>query len=756
MTTRSQSLRKIIGLSVGLCSVGALQQVAHAEITRYYNLEGFGPFLDGHPESTAVSEDGSITLPPATHELFSDAAATFSAAVGWGTDIVVARADDGRVMAINADGKEREIYKARDTLVTALTVHAGDLLIAVGPPAKIFRVTRDGKVAQWYAPDAAYIWDMVSGEKDHVYLATGQPATVTRVDNKGSKGVVLFTPEQTHLRSIHYHDRMGVFAGGGERGIVYWSDHDKPFHALFDSEHTEVTDIVTRGGALYISAVSGADAVIAADASESAKSPGPSGGGANAAGGANTTSSKRNVSNADVRSQMIRVGLDGASEVLAGSNDEAIFALAVRADGMILVGTGATGRDDPRGRLYSVDPEKRMIALVYQSPSRRITHLVYAGRKSDKGGKGQQSDVAAVAAAGGRITLFKEGMASRGIFLSPSFDTGISSQFGLLQLFGEIPSGTDATVAVRTGQTADPDATWSDWTSEVAWPQGASHGAAGRYIQLRLTLTAGHSAKRSPSVYRMRVSYLRTNLPPFVRDITTLPKGAALLPIAKEDSKSKTVPLYGKGSDDASNRGGDSASNKMDRARQVERRGAITIKWLADDPNEDQLRYHLMMRSAGVGPWRTVTDANDLEDPFWTMQSNQLPDGYYQFRVIATDRPSNPDGLERQDTRESNAILIDNTAPTVENIKVDVQGHHGAAVLHANVRDQLGPLVQATYAVDSDPPRPLRADDGVLDGPQEQLSAALANLSAGKHTITIYVTDEAENEGFGQATFDVK
>ena len=43
----------------------------------------------------------------------------------------------------------------------------------------------------------------------------------------------------------------------------------------------------------------------------------------------------------NVRSQLVRVSMDGASEVLAGSTDEAIFSLAVDDKGQVIVRKGS-------------------------------------------------------------------------------------------------------------------------------------------------------------------------------------------------------------------------------------------------------------------------------------------------------------------------------------------------------------------------------------------------------------------------------
>jgi hypothetical protein len=173
---------------------------------------------------------------------------------------------------------------------------------------------------------------------------------------------------------------------------------------------------------------------------------------------------------------------------------------------------------------------------------------------------------------------------------------------------------------------------------------------------------------------------------------------------------------------------------------------------VSDDPNGDELRYELSVRSTGDASWRLLKA--DLEDPFFTMQSSQLPDGYYTFRVHANDARSNPDGLARSDSRESRAVLVDNTPPKVDALKVSVQGRQ--VTVRTHVADAVGPLVELTYALDSADPRPILPEDGVLDGPEEDVKLELSGLRPGPHTLTVRAMDEAENEGFGEITFDIK
>lgn len=713
--------RALITACTSLMSLAAVGS-AHAEGTRFYNLEGFGNFLDGNPESTAVTEDGVITLPPLARERFADAAAVFSAATAKGDDIIVARVKDGQILAIDRAGKTREVAKLNETLVTALLDTDAGLLVAAGPPGKIYKVDAKGKAQVFYTGEAGYIWAMTAGPKGSIYAVTGEPGTVIKVDASG-KGTKLFESGQTHLRSLAYAPSLGLFIGGGERGVLYRSSNEKDFRALYDSGHPEITAVVAHGSYAYAAGVSGAEAL----ASEEGTSDGKRGKGAKSA--------------PTVRSQLVRVAMDGSAETLAGSNDEAIFAMGLDGDGRVLVATGATGRDEPRGRLYAVETQKRQIAMLYQAPSRRITHLVPLPRGA----------FAAVAAAGGRIVHFSGGKAQKGEFFTVPIDTGINSSFGALQIYGSWPQGSKVTASMRSGQTATPDETWSAWSKEIPAPGGVSAGAPnGRYAQVRLTFTS--DGKASPMVHRVRFAYLRQNLAPFVREVVALRKGVALMPIPREEQKSKTVSLADKASEDARRGDDDSRGGASPgRARQVEQRGAQTVRWVAEDPNGDDLRYDLEVRSLGRGEWRRLGEK--MVEPFFTLQSAQLPDGHYQFRVRASDAPSNPDGAELSDSRESLSVLIDNSAPRIDSASVSVDGRRVTA--RVVVVDTVGPIVSAEYALDGGEFRPMAPDDGVLDGAGETFTLRLGALDAGAHTLTIRVVDEAENEGFGETSFSI-
>ena len=68
---------------------------------------------------------------------------------------------------------------------------------------------------------------------------------------------------------------------------------------------------------------------------------------------------------------------------------------------------------------------------------------------------------------------------------------------------GTIPKGATASLQVRTGSTAEPDATWTGWTRVPA--DGRISGAS-RYLQYRVQLTAGAGAN-APSLWAVGFSH---------------------------------------------------------------------------------------------------------------------------------------------------------------------------------------------------------------------------------------------------------
>ena len=145
---------------------------------------------------------------------------------------------------------------------------------------------------------------------------------------------------------------------------------------------------------------------------------------------------------------------------------------------------------------------------------------------------------------------------------------------------------------------------------------------------------------------------------------------------------------------------------------------------------------------------------SELEFPFYTLSSSQLPDGQYQLRGRATDALSNPVGRELVDQRESLSVLEDNTAPMVS--PMNMSRSRGVTTISVSVEDSVGPLTSAVFSLDGAGFRHLSTDDGVLDGAEESFTMKFRDLESGTHTLTVRVIDSSKNEGVGETIFQIK
>ncbi len=89
-----------------------------------------------------------------------------------------------------------------------------------------------------------------------------------------------------------------------------------------------------------------------------------------------------------------------------------------------------------------------------------------------------------------------------GTFTSEVIDLGHSSTLGRAALRSPALTMTGATVAFRSGDTAQPDASWSDWTNSAA--SGDPLGISGRHLQYRVTLRTA-SPRWTPEVLGVRI-----------------------------------------------------------------------------------------------------------------------------------------------------------------------------------------------------------------------------------------------------------
>ena len=172
----------------------------------------------------------------------------------------------------------------------------------------------------------------------------------------------------------------------------------------------------------------------------------------------------------------------------------------------------------------------------------------------------------------------------------------------------------------------------------------------------------------------------------------------------------------------------------------------VQVVWQAEDPDGDRLVYTLYFRGGDEREWKLIR--GNLAENSFLLDTDVLADGRYLFRVVASDRPSNPPATARDTELISSPILIDNTPPVVT---ASTPRRDGSKLeIDVDAADAASSLRRCEYSVDASPWTPLEAEDGVTDSPRERFLLRLDDVRAGEHVVVFRVYDSANNAGLAK------
>jgi hypothetical protein len=337
----------------------------------------------------------------------------------------------------------------------------------------------------------------------------------------------------------------------------------------------------------------------------------------------------------------------------------------------------------------------------------------------------------------GKLFRIGDTLAASGTYESTVKDTDSVSSWG--KLSWKSGMGDLIEVSTRTGNTGTPDKTWSDW--QPVDSTGATSSPKARFIQWKAVLKSDRA--RSPRLSSVKVPFLQQNFRPEVTSIDLLPSGVLLqkTPITSGNNFNPNDPATIR----ANARAGQPRILPLP-PRRVPQRGAQSFQWNATDKNQDTLSYDIYYRADNERTWKLLK--RDLEDNFYTISSDTLPDGTYVVRVVASDQPSNPPELALKGEMESRPFTIDNTPPVVTMSLERIENKKVRVAIEAV--DQTSTLSQAEVAVDTGDWRPVFPKDGIIDSKSESFSYLSGDLAPGEHIIAFRVYDQNDNAGMGK------
>jgi len=193
----------------------------------------------------------------------------------------------------------------------------------------------------------------------------------------------------------------------------------------------------------------------------------------------------------------------------------------------------------------------------------------------------------------------------------------------------------------------------------------------------------------------------------------------------------------------------------------VKDRRMIAVKWRAHDDNDATLSYDVYYRGDGETHWKLLR--SDVEERYVNLESDMFPDGGYTIRVVASDSPSHSADEALTGEGVSPRFEVDNTPPRIESLTAKAEGDK----IRINFRalDEFSPISHAEYSIDAGDWQIVEPVGQISDSKSESYdfrvsvpqdegkstsagkSSATTNASSGEHTIIVRVYDRFENMG---------
>ncbi len=655
---RSNSARSTVRSALALLvTLGAVAS-AHAISTRYFTADTEKQFSAGELEGTAAFSHGVVRPGHSKERIeLKDTALAWSV-LADGNAVLVGTGNDGKVLRV--EGKNVKEYVAtKQLVVTALERGAGGAIYAATiPNGKIFRID-GGKLREFVTlKDAAQIWDLLwDAKKSRLVVATGPEGRLLAVSPKGAVSE-LHDSEAGHIMTLALDTDGSILFGTSEQARVYRLTTKGQARVVGDFPGNEVTHIALAKGRLAVAANAFPEPRVAKKKSDDDKSDG--------------SAPKPKTG----RGQIWVIDSDGSSEQVFRHSKAHFTRVGIDDDGVVYAATGK------EGLVYRIEPN-RFYATWLDLEEEQILDM-------------QMNGGAPLISVGDGAALYRL-QSARGKdahWTSKVWDAGTTARFG------EVSWRAKGKIAIQTrsGNTAEPDEGWSEWSHPIFTP-GPIRSAPARYLQVRATLQSDDA-----ELLAVRAYYLRSNQRALVRSISAEMKSS--------DSDDDGVP---------------------------KRSSTYELDWDVENPDGDSLRYRLRFRHEKDTKWRPLLrDHEILTKSKYLWETSALPDGYYLVEVEVSDELSNPGPKARKAKLISEPILVDNHAPTIESLKLS------GTRLTGEARDTVGPIAKLEYAIDGHEWIPFFPEDEIFDTKRERFSVELPQSARGA-IVSVRVFDSAGN-----------
>ncbi len=653
-------------------------------------------FREGVPKSVAISSQGDVILQQKLETVFEKANEVYIWCLAEDSvgNIYAGTGNSGKIYQISPTGETKLFYNSPEVSILSLAVDKQDRIYAgTAPSGLVYRIdNHKTPPITILSAEENYVWDLVFDDDANLYAATGTEGKIYKIpttnltnnveteskDTETNSPTVLFDSEETNIVSLLFHQGY-LYAGSDGKAIIFKISLDGKAEVIHQTGQKEVKTLVgSADGSVFAGTVT---TVPPKPGQRPSGPPSPDG--------------RPPEIN---KSQIYQVRPNGTIRSIWNSPEPLILTIETHQD-YLIVGTG----DD--GKIYRVTLDGESVELVNCKAKQVLALLNAKHSKQTWVATGNQ----------GKIFQLSNDYVDEGTLESKTYDADLTSQWGKLS-WNAIGNGVS--FATRSGNTSQPDNTWSDWSEPITSSEGEQITSPNaRFLQWKAKLK---SDLGTPTLKKVRFGSVQLNVEPRIGDFQIH------IGVPKERENRNGPPQ----------RNGNDA--KMDKRR--------TAKWEVRDPNGDRLEYTLYYKIETGEKWQLLKD--ELKKPIYTWDSTAMPDGIYHLKVFVSDQLSNQPTNGLHTEKISKSFEIDNTQPVIGQIKGE-RKDDGTYQISCVVEDEASPIKSAVYKIDNDENwKVIFPVDMVFDSRREELVLTTKPIEKviSTHTIAIRVVDSAGNE----------
>jgi len=717
-------MRRYHQLLLAVAVLGAMPLVSQAAKVKVWHQSKPGDFDKARLQSVVISNEGALRLSRELKSLTNFGGETpthvWDIVEDKAGNLYVATGDNGKIFKIGRDGKVSVAYSSDDSQILCLAQGPdGSVFAGTGPGGRIIHINPEGQAKQIAEGLDNYVWSLaVDSKGENIYAGTGPKGRIHKVMPDG-KTSVFYQSKQDHVLCVRIGPDGQLYAGTDKSGLVYRIDTKGKGFVLFQAAQSEVRTLTVTTEGIYVGT--------------SAPTKSKRGGAGGATSGGDTTASSgetgapgmvtaRTKTSTETKSSdkpaskeetpaeskpasapstpgtgensLYFIRTDGTVRELF--RDKTLIMSVLKIDGRLLIGTGMDGQ------LFEIDEKTKERSEIARLEHGQILSMC------------KRSDGSIVLGAGdpGKLYVLEDRHTTKGTITSDVHDAKLLSKWGSLRWQADTPEGTRLTISVRTGNVAEPDDTWSDWSEEQTDREKAVVSApAARFAQYRVTMTTENTAK-TPTLRTVTVRYMNANQSP---ELTKLE--APELDAVNQDNPKK-----------------------------------VKFKWTATDSNEDELTYNLYVRKDGWKSWVLIEEDFDKTEYEW--DTTTTPSGQYQLKVVASDRKDNDEKDALTGEKISGTFVVNHIPPTVQ---VKVSGIEGGRVtMEASASSSLVRLTNASFSLNGKKWTNVFPTDELFDSKTEAFTFKTDGLKPGTYVVVLRVKDAAGNTGSADVVFTVQ